>query len=182
MIDPPLWTKEQLETDRLNAVGLFRKERMEEPLEDYVEAFEEYQGHVEELLETTVDLSRLESAALEVLSDRRLLAAFRYLAAPPISEDDLKVLADASLSKGRLKANPEDVRRLVEIVMLVLDRRRFSWVADGREPSEAERAAAVMASAALMAARRVETNRRTLGKQQQERLVKEALTSLVNRR
>ena len=35
-----------------------------------------------------------------------------------------------------------------------------------------------MASAALMAASRVQTNRRTLGKKQQEALVKEALTTL----
>lgn len=178
MIDPPLWTKEQLEADRLNAVGLFRKERMEEPLEDYLEAFDEYQGYIEELLETTVDLSQLEGTALEVLTDPHLLAAFRYLAAPPISADDLKVLAYASLAKGQLKKKPEDVQRLVEIVRLVLDRRRFSWVVERREPTEAERGAAVMASAALMAASRVQTNRRTLGKEQQEALVKQALTGL----
>ena len=68
---------------------------MEEPLEDYLEAFDEYQGRVEEFLEATVDLSQLEAAALQVLTDPHLLEAFRYLAAPPISQDDLKVLADA---------------------------------------------------------------------------------------
>jgi hypothetical protein len=52
---------------------------MEEPLEDYLEAFDEYQGHVEELLETTVDLSCLESTALDVLTDPGLLAAFAIL-------------------------------------------------------------------------------------------------------
>ena len=178
MIDPPLWTKEQLETDRLSAVGPFRKERMEEPLEDYLVAFDAYQGYVEELLETTVDLSQLESTALEVLTDPHLLGAFRYLAAPPISADDLKILADASLSKGTLKNKPEDVQRLVEVVRLVLDRRRFSWVIERREPTEAERGAAIMASAALMAASRVQTNRRSLGKEQQEALVKQALAGL----
>ena len=96
MTEPPVWTREQLEIDRLKAIELFRKERMEEPLEDYLEAFDEYQGHIEELLETTVDLSQLESTALDVLTDPHLLEAFRYLAAPPISQGDLKVLAEAT--------------------------------------------------------------------------------------
>jgi hypothetical protein len=177
--EPPVWTREQLEVDRLKAIELFRKERMEEPLEDYLEAFDEYQGHIEELLETTVDLSQLESTALDVLTDPHLLEAFRYLAAPPISQDDLKVLAEAtSLAKGPLQSRPEDVRRLIEVVRLVLDRRRFSWVVENREPTEAERGAAVMASAALMAASRVQTNRRTLGKKQQEALVTQVLKTL----
>lgn len=179
MIDPPLWTREQLESDRTKARALFSRERMEEPLEDYLEAFDEYQGHIEEFLETTVDLFQLEGTALEVLTDPRLLKAFRYLAAPPISRDDLKVLADAeSLSRNTLKNRPDDVRRLLAIVRQVIDRRRFAWVVENREATEAERSAAVMASAALMAASRAQTNRRTLGKQQQEALVKEALIAL----
>jgi XamI restriction endonuclease len=177
--EPPIWTREQLEIDRRKAIAIFRNERMEEPLEDYLEAFDEYQGHIEELLETTVDLSQLEGTALDVLTDQHLLEAFRYLAAPPISQDDLKVLAEAtSLAKGPLQSRPEDVRRVIEVVRLVLDRRRFSWVLENREPTEAERGAAVMASAALMAASRVQTNRRTLGKKQQEALVTQALKDL----
>jgi len=163
VIDPPLWNSDQLETNRTNAVALFRNERMEEPLEDYLEAFDEYQGRVEDLLETTIDLSQLEgTTALEVLTDPHLVDVFRYLAGPPVSADDLKVLADASsLAKGRLKKRPDDVKRLVEVVRSALDRRRFCWVVERREPTEAERGAAVMASAALMAASRVQTNRRT---------------------
>jgi len=179
VIEPPIWTDEQLETERLKASAAFSKERLEEPLEDYLEAFDEYQGYVEEVLETTVDLSNLETPALDVLSDQHLLEAFRYLAAPPISEDDLKVLADArSLTKGTLQKSPELVQRLIAVVRQVLDRRRFAWVVENREPTEAERNAAVMASAALLAASRTQTRRRTLGKDQQEAMVKEALKGL----
>lgn len=179
MIDAPVWTSEQLEADRIKSAAAFTKERLEEPLEDYLEAFDEYQGHVEEILETTVDLTALETSALDVLGDTRLLEAFRYLAGPPISQDDLKVLAEArSLSKGHLESSPELVRRLIAVVRQVLDRRRFAWVVENREPTEAERNAAVMASAALMAASRTQTRRRTLGKEQQEAMVKEALKVL----
>lgn len=65
MIDPPQWTKEQLEADRMKAISLFRNERMEEPLEDYLEAFDLYKGYVEEVLETTVDLLQLDGHALK---------------------------------------------------------------------------------------------------------------------
>lgn len=179
MIAPPIWSDDQLEIDRLSAIAAFSKERLEEPLEDYLEAFDVYQGYVEEVLETTIDLSDLDHTGLDVLSDARLLEAFRYLAGPPISEDDLKVLADArSLTKKNLETEPELVQRLIDVVRQVLDRRRFAWVVENREPTEAERSAAVLASAALMAASRTQTKRRTAGKNQQEEQVKEALRQL----
>ena len=179
MIEPPIWTDDQLEADRSKAIAAFSRERLEEPLEDYLEAFDEYQGHIEVVLETTVDLTELDTTALDVLGDPRLLEAFRYLAGPPISEDDLKVLADArSLTRRTLERTPELVQRLIGVVRQVLDRRRFAWVVEGREPTEAERNAAVLASAALMAASRTQTRRRTLGKDQQEEMVKVALREL----
>lgn len=178
MIAPPVWSEDQLNADRARSSEAFTKERLEEPLEDYLESFDEYQGYVEELLETTIDLSDLDSSALAVLSEPHLLEVFRYLAAPPISADDYKVLADAkSLSKGHLQSSPADVKRLVAVVRQVLDRRRFAWVVEEREPTEAERNAAVMASAALMAASRTQTGRRTKGKEQQEAAVKAALVA-----
>lgn len=176
---PPVWTADELEKELLKASHAFRRSRLEEPLEDYLEAFDLYQNYIEEFLETTVDLSQLEANGLEVLTHPHMLEAFRYLAAPPISEDDLKILAEAkSFSKGYLNANPDSVQKLISVVRQVLDRRRFAWVVEKREPVEAERNAAIMASAALMAARRTETNRRTTGKNDQEKAVREALKEL----
>ncbi|MCR8548663.1 XamI family restriction endonuclease [Salipiger sp. P9] len=179
MIDPPVWSDADLETHRLRAISAFSTERLEEPLEDYLEAFDEYRGHVEEILDVTGDLTRLEETALAVLGEPRLLEAFRYLAGPPVSEDDLKVLADArSLARGTLEKTPALVQRLIGVVRQVLDRRRFAWAIEGRAPTTAERDAAVLASAALMAASRTQTLRRTHGKDRQEAMVKDALTAL----
>lgn len=176
MIEPPKWTPDQLDTDRRKAIVIFRDQRLQEPLKDYLKAFDEYQGYVKKLLETTIDLTELEGKALDVLTDPRLLEAFRYIAAPPISQDDLKILAEApSIAKGRLREKPDAVAKLIGVVRLVLDPRRFVWVIEGREPTESERGAAVMASAALMAASRVQTSRRNLSKRQQEELVASAL-------
>lgn len=150
-------------------------ERMEEPLEAYLNNFDDYQGVVEDLLETTVDLTELDSTALKILTDPKMREAFRYISGPPISTDDLQVVAEAVLSKGRLNAEPEMVRRIVQVILSGLDRRRFPWVTDGREASESERKAAVIASAALIAMRRTETTRRSGEKNKQEARVEDAL-------
>jgi len=175
MIERPRWTAEELDKARKRAVEIFRSQRMAEPLEAYLEAFDDYQGVVEDLLETTVDLTDLESTALSVLTDAKLLEAFRYIAGPPVSADDLKIIAEAVLSNSRLKADPEMVRRIVQVIIAGLDRRRFPWVAEGRDPTEAERSAAVLASAALMAMRKLETARRSDEKEKQEDRVETTL-------
>jgi len=175
MIAPPKWTDEQLDAERNKAREIFRQERMLEPLEQYLETFEHYQGVVEDLLETTIDLSNLNETALDVLTNEDLLYAFRYLAGPPVSTDDLKVLAEAKLSHKQLRKNPDMVKRLVEVILAGLDRRRFPWVSDNREATAAERVSAVLASASLIATSRLSTSRRSESKDRQETLVQEAL-------
>jgi hypothetical protein len=102
---PPIWSAEQLEIDRLRARKLFREERMREPLEEYLERFEDAQDTFETLLETTVDLSQIADKAIEIVADAKLLEALRYLSGPPVSADDLKVLADTSLARRQLTSD-----------------------------------------------------------------------------
>lgn len=174
MNEPPRWTTDQLKQQLTAATELFRKARMEEPLEEYLEAFDKYQGFLEDLLETTVDLTQLEGQVTDVVTNPDLLEAFRYLAGPPISTDDLKILADAAISPNRLRNDPAMVKRILQVVLAGLDRRRFPWVVESREPTEAERNAAIVASAALLATSRAGTARRHMGKESQEEQVEEA--------
>ena len=167
-VPAPRWSADELDAGRLAAIQLFREARMQEPLEDYLNTFDMYRGVMEDLLETTVDLSQISDLAVEILTQPELLEAVRYLAGPPLSEDDLKVLSEASLAPGKLRADPEAARIVVQIVMLGLDRHRFPWVSEDRDPTDAEREAAAIASAALIASRRVMTNRANEGKQSQE--------------
>lgn len=148
---------------------------MGEPLEEYLERFDEVRSRMEDLLEMTVDLSRLREMAVEVLIDPGLMEAVRYLAGPPISKDDLKVLADASLSAANLRKDPDAATRAVGVVLLGLDRNRFPWVGEDRDPSEAEKQVATIASSAMMAARRVMTKRANESKTAQEAAVADAL-------
>ncbi|MGH9723253.1 MAG: XamI family restriction endonuclease [Bryobacteraceae bacterium] len=186
MIPPPRWTQEQLENDIQLAIANFRRERMQEPLEAYFDAFEEYRGFVEDLLEASVDLAEIDKRAVEVLTNPNLLEAFRYIAGPPLSEAGLKTLGEAVLTPSRLRKDPAMVRRIVEVVRMGLDRRRFPWISENREPAEEEKAAAVLASASLMATRRVGTARRQESKDAQELLVENTLITsgltIVDRR
>ena len=176
MIEQPRWDSARLNADRQKAIAIFRRERLEEPLDAYLDVFDQYQGVFEELLEATVDLTELSGQGLQILGEARLLEAFRYLAGPPISTDDLKTVAEvASLNRAKLASDPAMVSKVVELVMVALDRRRFPWVKESRGPTEAESTAAVVASAALAATQRLGTARRTEGKRQQEQRVDDAL-------
>lgn len=148
---------------------------MAEPLEDYLAHFQEVRVTVENLLEETVDLSRLRDEAVDILSDGALQETVRYLAGPPISADDLKVVAEAVLSGKALTADPAMAQRVIDTIMLGLDRQRFPWVSEDREPTETERAVAITSTAALVATRRVMTARANEAKGEQEQRVKDAL-------
>jgi hypothetical protein len=150
---------------------------MREPLEAYLDEFEEARDSFDEVMEATVDLTLVSEKAVELLTNPKWLQALRYLAGPPISLDDLKVLAGVSMSPANVRGNPELAQRIVETVLLGLDRRRFPWLTPGeiREATEEERASAVLASAALIASQRVATSRRNEGKTAQEERVKETL-------
>jgi hypothetical protein len=176
MIDPPRWSSDEFERDRMEAIKIFRRERLEEPLEAYLELFDRYQGVFEELLEATVDLSALRQHGVNVLTDDRLFEALRYIAGPFISADDLKTVAEISaFNKNALRNDPALTARIVDLILLALDRRRFPWVSENREPSEAEKLAAVIASAGLIATQRLGTARRHQGKKAQEQQVEDAL-------
>jgi hypothetical protein len=172
------WDDERLELDRRVAIGLFREERMKEPLEAYLQIFDHYAGVVEELLEMTVDLSEITQNPEQVLTDRNLLYAVRYLAGPIISKDDLVILADTSIASTVLRKDPGKMQDVLETVLLGLDRRRFPWIAEEREPSEAERYAAVVATAALIATQRVRTQRANESAAEQQEAVIDALKAI----
>lgn len=177
MIDPPVWNADDLGRLVEGAKAAFRRERLEEPLERYLDEFEKWQGIFEEIFEASVDLTRLDEAAFrELLPGKQHLEAFRYLAGPPISADDLKTVAEiASIAPGKLKSSPDILDKLVEVVVAGLDRRRFEWVRDHREASPNERDAAILASASLLATQRVQTERRTNAKKLQESRTMEVL-------
>ena len=168
----PIWTEAELDAARERAEEHFRQGRDTEPLELYLDLFDQYQGVVEDVLEQTVDLAELGKQALHLVGNRQKLEVLRYLSGPPVSEDDLKVLIKAkSLAASRFQSEPELVDRLVGFLQGWHDRRRFPWVRESWEPEEHDRKAAILATSALLATRRMETIRRNRNKDIQEELV-----------
>ena len=176
-LPPPRWSPHDLEREVASAVASFRREREQEPLDQYLAHVDDYLDAAEELIELTVDLTQLRERAVEVVTSEHLLETLRFTAGPFISMDDLRVIAQTSLAPGRLRADPGAAGRIVDSVLGALDRRRFPWIGEGREPSEAERQAAVLATATLMATERMRTLRRSEAKLTQESAVAGALTA-----
>jgi len=168
----------RLERDRRHAIGRFREERLAESLERATRTHDDYSERFRELLATTDDLRQLSAQSVTALGSRRLLDAVRYLAAPPISEDDLKVLADVpSLAPKRLVADESLREQVVVTILAAIDRRRFPWFHEDRGPTDGERSSAILASAALAGAQRMSTDRRSRSKIEQEEAVRVQLRS-----
>ncbi|WP_395111268.1 XamI family restriction endonuclease [Actinomadura sp. SCN-SB] len=172
---PPVWTEPQLEDARCIAIDYFRQERMGEPLEKYLERFQEAREAIETILEMTTDLTRIREFAVDILSDRKLAETARYLSGPPVSKDDLETLASVTMAPTLMRKNPERATTLMSVILLGLDRERFPWLAEEREPLESETNIAIISTAAMQAMRNVETIRRNEGKDMQESRVKDFL-------
>ncbi len=175
--DPPRWTTEEFDEQRELAREVFRSQRLNESQGVYSESFSECLRYVKELLEKTEGLSRLatipgsqlpDPELLEVLTNPDLLETLRYVVGPPISADDLAELADTSLAPRVLLEDAVASIRVANTIAQGLDPKRFPWVNQGRQPEHSEQDAAALATAALMATRRVETARRMQSKDQEE--------------
>lgn len=172
---PPQWTTDQFAADALASLKLFKAERSSEPLEMYGEVYENRRDVIDNLLEATIDLTDLRAQASEVLGEPGVLEVLRYIAAPPISEDDLRALTDVSLAASRLKQSQVNAEVVVDAILQVIDTRRFPWLKDDREATPQEREVAAISTAALLAAQRVQTERRRLGGKALERAVGDQL-------
>lgn len=171
-LSPPRWTSDELGQAVARGIEIFREQRLNEAREDYSSHFSEAQGAVEDLLELTADLAALRDVGGQAILDGGYWAALRYVAAPPISDDDLETLSGVRESQY---ARPGNWPSVVDTIRTYIDSHRFPWIIDGHEPTEAERYAAIISTAAQMAAQQVLTARRNEAKKEQEELVKSAL-------
>ena len=181
MNDPRRWTASELTRDVEQAKAEFRRRRLHEPLDVYSRFFRTFAPIFADVIDRLPALIRnpCDPAVVgEFVRDGDVRTAFRYLAAPPVSEDDLKTLAETTLSAATLRSDAEQAQRVRDIVLQIIDPHRFPWISENRNPTEHERMRAVVASAVLVAARKVETSRRSDAKRLQEEAVKAMLRDL----
>lgn len=170
--DLPAWTRDELKAERDAAEALFIKARREAGPLAFAEMFERVRPLVSDLLERT-DYGR-DLGPVPLLENPALGWPLRYLTGPPISDDDLMVL----IGGGRLsltRPNADRAEAAADAVRLLLDPVRFPWVAEEREPTEAEKYAALVGTALLMATERLRTERRGSESVAQEAAVADAL-------
>ena len=176
MIQPPVWTEAELEESREGAESAFRDARRSESMEVYLRYFDEYRAIVEQVLDRTLNLTRLDQAVSASQVGDRESEVLRYFCGPPLSLDDLRMLANAESLHSQDRGPTGAVSaRVIGIIREWCDRRRFPWLDVGRPPTEHEKSTAIVATTALLAMRRTETYRRMRGSEAQERLVRDAL-------
>ena len=181
MSEPKHWTQSELTRDAEASRDVFRKQRLDEPLALYSRFFNEFVpifGRIIDRLPMLAEDSIDPETMSDLVREDDTLTAFRYLAAPPVSEDDLKTLAETTLSATALRSDVVEARRVRDIVLHIIDPHRFPWLKEERSPTSHERDRAVIASAALVAARKVETSRRSDAKKKQEENVKAILRGI----
>lgn len=176
----PRWTAKQLEAEAVRSAATFRTERLA-PTKAWEQHFTRSNERFVALFKELGELApgKISGAALASAYKLNLGEALRYLSGPPISDDDLQVLADVpSLAPGVLVRDKAKLRQVFGIIEKTIDPYRFPWVIERRNPTRNEKAAALLASSVLLAAQRISTARRGYGKAAQETLLKEFLISL----
>ena len=178
MTEPKRWTTAELVTDIEEAKAVFRDQRFREPLEVYSRFYATFAPVFADIIDRLPSLAQdqLDPATLvNLVRDDAVLTALRYLTAPPISEDDLKTLAETTLSPTVLRTDAERARRVRDVIFQILDLHRFPWISENRKPTQHERMQAVVASTVLVAAQKVATSRRSDARKEQEDAVKTLL-------
>ena len=180
MAEPGAWSLAELTEDAATATDRFRRSRLNEALEQYTRFFETFTPIFADLIDrlpSLTDEENVRNVMADLVADNDVRTGFRYLSAPPISEDDLKILAGTTLAANVLRRDAEQARCVRDIVLHIIDPHRFPWIGEEREPTQEERSIAVVASAALVAARKVETSRRS-GSRMQEEAVRNVLREI----
>ena len=178
---PKRWVESELAEDVSYALSEFRRERLGEPLVLWKRMFHSSRKLVRTVFDELNfrEPIRPHSRRMADLYAKGLGEPLRYLAAPPISHDDLSAITDSTLAVGALRRDPWAARSILRTILQTLDPIRFPWIHKGVSPSASEWRGAINATAALMAVQRVATSRRHKGKNDQERAVKDYLANVV---
>lgn len=176
------WSEADVARDVQAAKNDFRARRLGEPLARYLQAFDAAMPEHGEWIAALSDLFGHDETSRHGMRERlgndAARTALRYLAAPPISEDDLETLAETTMVAAAKDASGGHWDSLLSVIRATLDPRRFPWVVQERQPTDEEIRAAVLATSALSASQRVQTLRRGDEKSMVEGAVKGLLIGM----
>lgn len=180
---PPVWTLEDLARDAQVSLEAFVSRRLGESADRFPSHLKERRGHLGRLIRllSNFDPDNPDRGLLDaIVFDEDLLAALRYVAAPPVSEDDLMVLVTrrpVRLSRRLINQQPQLLDDTMRLICSLADTARFPWIKTGRRPHGSELKLAIRATAAMHAFQRLQTERRAYGRRV-EAMLAEKLASI----
>lgn len=175
---PPVWSDDELEARRREAIADFIEVRNAEGSVRYRAAFTAALALTTRLFSATDDLANFRSGDA-LAHDPALVRVARYLGAPPISGDDLNTLAGANIA-ARRSLDADLASKAAEVIATAVDPERFPWLFGSeppRRPTAAQRELAIRWTAGLMAASEAQMSRRNEASGRQEAAVRSFLAS-----
>ncbi len=174
---PRVWSQSELEKDAQVALDEFVDRRLTEPKGTYATHFKARRKALVRLFRKLSGVDKLDPSVdlvREIIADEDMFSALRYVAGPPVSEDDLGVLVTRSAAGIAQKALAEDAALPVAVLALICkmsDPFRFPWIPAGRPPTPREMREAIAMTSALHASQTLQTERRGYGRAVEQRLV-----------
>lgn len=170
------FTEDELRADIAQAREVFVERVTEKVPAIYRPKLAIARDEVVRMLERTDDLLDLNPDV--VSAHPEMVAALRYTAGPPISEEDFRTVTGWPFTP---RAASPVVRRtapaVCQAVLRIIDPLRFPWIVDQRRPTRPEREAAINATTTLLAVERFRTERRGGASKEQEAAVRAVLGS-----
>lgn len=177
---PRKWTDAETTADISTSKDAFRADRTKAPRDLYLHYAATARVDLADVVPQLSDILGAQpdlDVLAEIIAKPEHRRALLYTAAPPISEDDLKTVAKARLSKkAMLDAKGGDGSRIAAILKSHIDPERFPWIEKSRDATADEIRDAIMATAAMLAAQRVQTIRRNKAKLLEETVKHELIT------
>lgn len=173
---PASWSEAALAEDAQIALEEFVERRLAEPGGKYLAHVKMRRSAVVRLFKLLADIDPTApdpTIVRTILLDERLFDALRYIAGPPVSEDDLGVLVTKDVkgfNKASLKNDDALSVAVMKLICKLSDPFRFPWIAAKRDASRGELRTAIAATAILHASQALQTERRGHGKVVEKRL------------
>ncbi|MBM3648708.1 MAG: XamI family restriction endonuclease [Alphaproteobacteria bacterium] len=143
--------------------------RQEEGPAAFYVTWEAVEPNIRSAFKATKNLRQIDGASL--VADKHLWQILRYVCAPRISEEDLWTLVGKKFKTVPAAFSDAAAKTFSSLI----DMKRFPWVIAGRDPTDAELEASIIATATLQAHEALSTSRRGSASKSQELQVSEAL-------
>ena len=175
-LTPRTWTDSELEEEAQKALEEFVDRRLAEPSGKYLTHLKARRTSLVRLFKLLagVDPTNPDPAIVRrILLDTDMFDALRYVAGPPVSEDDLGVLVTRRIrgfNRTDIKFRDDVPIDVLQLICKLSDPYRFPWISAGRDPTPRELRLAITATTSLHATQSLQTERRGHGKIVEQRL------------